>query len=169
MIKFCCRSHTDYIIPKFHPIKQLIPIYKILVSGEQIFIISQGKKIILIAIDYHLHQIESIHSIFDLNDSVAFNYTTKNVHFNQFSQFTDFAIRDNKIFFITRDNMAHIVIKDTHIEYFNYPTKIQKIAFGKQHCLALSQDQRVFAWGKNLFGALGLPQKTYEDTPTIIG
>ncbi|KAJ5439781.1 uncharacterized protein N7458_010779 [Penicillium daleae] len=47
-------------------------------------------------------------------------------------------------------------------------SKITKISTGDYHSLALTKDGRVFAWGDNSFGQLGMdyePELPYKDTP----
>lgn len=49
--------------------------------------------------------------------------------------------------------------------------KIQKIECGMNYCLALSTDKKVYSWGKNEYGQLGLGNKTQQvkiNTPQLI-
>ncbi|KAJ5989160.1 hypothetical protein N7481_004370 [Penicillium waksmanii] len=50
-------------------------------------------------------------------------------------------------------------------------SKITQIASGDYHSLALSKDGRLFAWGDNSFGQLGvefLPEHPFNDTPSVL-
>lgn len=48
-------------------------------------------------------------------------------------------------------------------------TTIVQIAAGRSHSMAVSDDGRLFAWGNNSSGQLGLPEKTsYSDTPKLV-
>ncbi|KAJ5861679.1 Mitochondrial protein Fmp25 [Penicillium soppii] len=50
-------------------------------------------------------------------------------------------------------------------------SKIVKIAAGDYHSLALAEDGRMFAFGDNSFGQLGVnydPERTFKDTPFVV-
>ena len=49
-----------------------------------------------------------------------------------------------------------------------YFTSVVEIVAGDRHCLARTHYDRLFAWGKNSHGQLGLGHKEWKETPTEI-
>lgn len=45
---------------------------------------------------------------------------------------------------------------------------IQKVSCGVSHCLALSYEREVYAWGESKYGALGFESNDYILKPVIV-
>eukprot|EP01122_Echinamoeba_exundans_P000373 TRINITY_DN10331_c0_g1_i1.p1 TRINITY_DN10331_c0_g1~~TRINITY_DN10331_c0_g1_i1.p1 ORF type:complete len:996 (-),score=143.11 TRINITY_DN10331_c0_g1_i1:1-2583(-) len=57
----------------------------------------------------------------------------------------------------------------SHVSYFStHGIKIKEIATGGNHVLLLTEDHRVYCWGYNKYGQLGLGNTTNYDTPQRI-
>lgn len=81
---------------------------------------------------------------------------------------------DNKIYVMGRNIDGMLGTGDTTARY--YPTQVSiadgveiiKVAAGRDHSLALTSDGKIYAWGNNYYGQLGLGDTTARSTPTLI-
>lgn len=81
---------------------------------------------------------------------------------------------DNKIYVMGHNGDGKLGTGDTTARY--YPTQVSiadgveiiKVAAGYDHSLALTSDGKIYAWGNNYNGQLGLGDTTARSTPTLI-